>query len=56
VRRRVVVSVMDVQRVLGSCLISCFFLSNSHLPRTSFMVSLYCLYLLFGGRRGGGGL
>jgi hypothetical protein len=37
----VVVSVMDVRRVFGSCLISCFFLSNSCLPRRSFIVSLY---------------
>ena len=37
----VVVSVMLVRSVLGSCLISCFFLSNSCLPRRSLIVSLY---------------
>ena len=37
----VVVSVMLVRNVLGSCLISCFFLSNSCLPRRSLIVSLY---------------
>ena len=34
-------SVTVVRPVLESCLISCFFLSNSPLPRRSLIVSLY---------------
>jgi len=35
-------SVTRVDPVLASCLISCFFLSNSPFPRRSLIVSLYC--------------
>ena len=41
VNRITSMSVTPVKPVLPSCLISCFFLSNSHFPRRSLIVSLY---------------
>ena len=48
VRRITSTSVTRVEPVLPSCLISCFFLSNSPFPRRSLIVSLYWRVVLRG--------